>query len=62
MQERITCPDCEGAGKTVGTVPGVPAAVCTTYSPCETCWPRNADGTRKFWDDGTAGTILASDD
>lgn len=57
--ERVPCPDCGGVGKISGTVPGVPASVCTKLSPCERCWPRNPDGTKKFWNDGTAGTLLA---
>jgi C4-type Zn-finger protein len=55
--EKVPCPDCNGRGKIIGVVKGVPASVCTKYTVCERCWPRNAEGIKKFWDDGTAGTI-----
>jgi hypothetical protein len=55
--ERIPCPDCNGRGKIVGVVEGVPCSLCTKYTPCERCWPRNTEGIKKFWNDGTAGTI-----
>lgn len=54
---RVTCPDCGGARKVAGTVPGVPAVVCVKLTPCQTCWPREAASRLKFWDDGTAGMI-----
>lgn len=57
MTARVECPDCDGAGKVARRVPGVPLEVCTVLTPCGRCWPRNDDGSRKFWDDGTAGTI-----
>jgi C4-type Zn-finger protein len=59
--ERVPCPDCDGRGKIVGVVEGVPASVCTKYTVCNRCWPRNADGTQKILNDGTAGTLLLSD-
>ncbi len=58
--ERVPCQDCDGRGKIFGFVEGVPASICKKYTPCERCWPRNADGTKKFWNDGTAGTLLSS--
>lgn len=56
-RRRVRCPECGGAGKIAGTVDGVPASVCTKLTPCYRCWPRDENGDRLFWDDGTAGTL-----
>ncbi len=61
INERIICPDCNGQGKIIGVVEGVPASVCTKYTVCNRCWPRDADGNKKFWNDGTAGTISTNE-
>ncbi len=60
-KEKVPCPDCNGQGKIVGVVKGVPASVCTKYTVCDRCWPRNDDGTQKILNDGTAGSIFINE-
>lgn len=57
---RVTCPACGGRRRIDRTIPGVPPDVCMASVSCQTCWPRNADGSLKLVDDGTAGTIESS--
>lgn len=56
----VPCPDCGGAGRVDHAILGVPRSVCMASKPCETCWPRNEDGSLKAWNDGTAGTVEAT--
>jgi hypothetical protein len=57
----VKCPECDGAGKVTGSIPGVPQGACVKLSPCEACWPRDEDGEMKFWNDGTAGWVPAEE-
>lgn len=58
-KNRITCPDCNGVGRILSRIPGVPPEVCVKNAPCDRCWPRDEDGERLMSNDGTAGTIPA---
>lgn len=53
----VPCPACAGNGRIHHRIPGVPADVCTRNSPCDACWPRDDDGVKVFWNDGTAGWV-----
>lgn len=57
----VPCPNCNGAGRTIHRIPGVPPEVCTRNSPCPYCWPTDENGNRKFWDDNNRAGWITED-